>query len=161
MKNLAPMSYLMVLIYLLIIGCNEKATHVNSIKELGLSQNSTNKKNSNVDLDSVLSPVMGFRTVHHMNLKNIEDEAEFAVIAEVFNKLVEELGYQNIHYNFWKFTGDRQGKYGYIFESNWPDKETFDELHEYEEFKVTLDKWYPKFKSMISEEIYNRYVILN
>ncbi|MEJ2113897.1 MAG: hypothetical protein P8X62_09490 [Flavobacteriaceae bacterium] len=161
MKNLAPTSYLLVLTCLLIFGCNERETRVNSIKEKGLSQNSTIRKYTNVDLDSVLSPVTGFRTVHHMNLKNIKDEAEFVLIAEVFNKLVVELGYHNIRYNFWKFTGDRQGKYGYIFESNWPDRETFDEVHKYEEFKVTLDKWYPKFKSMISEEIYNRYVILN
>lgn len=80
--------------------------------------------------------VAGFRTVHLINLKSVEDEAEFVTIADDFNKVVAELGYQNIRYNFWKETGDRGGQYKYIFESTWPDKETYDKVHEYEKFKV-------------------------
>ena len=94
--------------------------------------------------------IVGYRTVHFINLKTVEDEAKFALIADVFNKLVAELGYQNVHYNFWKVTGDREGQYNYIFESTWPDQETFDKVHEYEKFKVTKQKWYPKFKEMIA-----------
>ncbi len=74
--------------------------------------------------------VVGFRTVHLINLNTVEDEAEFIAIADDFNNVVVELGYQNIRYNFWKETGDRKGQYKYIFESNWPDQETYDEVHD-------------------------------
>ena len=117
-----------------------------------LGQEITKKENNTV---------AGHRTVHFINLKNVEDETEFVVIADIFNKLVAELGYQNISYNFWKVTGDIEGQYSYIFESTWPDQETFDKVHEYEKFKVTINKWYPIFKNMIAEEIYNRYTLLN
>ena len=102
-----------------------------------------------------------FRTVHLINLKFVEDEIEFVVIADDFNKVVAELGYQNIHYNFWKETGDREGQYKYIFESTWPDQETYDKVHEYEKFKIVWEKSYTKWKEMIEEDIYNRYILLN
>jgi hypothetical protein len=105
--------------------------------------------------------VVGFRTVHLVNLKSVEDEAEFVAIADDFNKVVAELGYQNIRYNIWKETGDRGGHYKYVFESTWPDQETFDEVHEYEKFKVVWEKSYAKWKKMIEEDIYNRYIPLN
>ncbi len=105
--------------------------------------------------------VVGFRTVHLLKLKTVEDEAEFAAIADDFNKVVVELGYQNIRYNFWKETGDLKGQYKYIFESNWPDQETYDEVHEYEKFKIVWEKSYRKWKRMIEEDIYNRYILLN
>ena len=152
MKNLTPIAHLMMLICLLTFGCKEKTTIDNPIKE---------QITITTDLVSEMSPISGFRTVYHMHLKSDEDEAIFVEIAAVFTDLAEELGYQNVKFNFWKFTGDKQGKYGYIFESNWPDKETFDKVFENEEFKRTLGKWYPKFKSMIAEGVYNKYVLLN
>ena len=105
--------------------------------------------------------VVGFRTVHLLNLKNIEDEAEFVAIADDFNKVVAELGYQNIRYNFWKETTGREGQYKYIFESTWPDQGTYDKVHEYEKFKVVWEKSYAKWKKMVAEDIYNRYIPLN
>src|SRR5210317_1538213 len=74
---------------------------------------------------------IGFRTVHLISIKNVEDESEFVTIADDFNKVVSKLGYQNVRYNFWKETGDRDGQYKYIFESNWPDKKTYDKVHEH------------------------------
>ncbi len=152
MKNLIPIAYLMILVCPLSIGCKGKTTFDNPIKE---------QVAITTDLVSEMSPISGFRTVYHMHLKSDEDEAIFVEIADVFNKSVEELGYQNVKFNFWKFTGEKQGKYGYIFESNWSDKETFDKVFKDEEFKKNLSKWYPKFESMIAEGVYNRYVLLN
>ena len=152
MKNLTPIAYLMILVSLLTIGCKEKTTFDNPIKE---------QVSITTDLVSEMSPISGFRTVYNMHLKSDEDEAIFVEITDVFNELVEELGYQNVKFNFWKFTGDKQGKYGYIFESNWSDKETFEKVFKDEKFKETLSKWYPKFESMIAEGIYNKYVLLN
>ncbi len=105
--------------------------------------------------------VVGFRTVHLVNLKTVEDEAEFVAIADDFNKVVAELGYQNIRYIFWKETRGREGQYKYIFESTWPDQETYDKVHEYEKFKVVWEKNYTKWKRMIEEDIYNKYIPLN
>ena len=105
--------------------------------------------------------VIGFRTVHLLNIKSVEDEAEFVAIADDFNKVVAELGYQNIRYNFWKETRGREGQYKYIFESTWPDQETYDNVHEYDKFKLVWEKNYAKWKKMIAEDIYNRYIPLN
>ena len=105
--------------------------------------------------------LVGFRTVHLINLKTIEDEAEIVAIADDFNKVVAELGYQNIRYNFWKETIGRNGQYKYIFESTWPNQETYDKVHEYEKFKLVWEKNYTKWKKMIEEDIYNRYIPLN
>ena len=104
---------------------------------------------------------IGFRTVHLVNLKTVEDEAEFVAIADDFNKVVTELGYQNISYKFWKETRGRDGQYKYIFESTWPDQETYDEVHEYDKFKEVWEKNYAKWKRMIAEDVYNRYFPLN
>ena len=152
MKNLTPIAHLMILACLIIIGCKEKTTFDNPIKE---------QVTATAELVSEMSFISGFRTAYHMHLESDEDEAIFVEIAGVFNELVEELGYQNVKFNFWKFTGDKQGKYGYIFESNWSDKETFDKVFNDEEFKETLSKWYPKFESAIAEGVYNRYVLMN
>ena len=152
MKKLAPIAHLMVLICLLTFGCKEQTTIDHPTKE---------QITITSDIVSEMSPVSGFRTVYHIHLKSDEDEAIFIEIADVFNEFVEELGYQNVKFNFWKFTGDKQGKYGYIFESNWSDKETFDKVFKDEKFKKTLSKWYPKFESTIEEGVYNRYVLLN
>ena len=84
--------------------------------------------------------VVGYRTVHFINLKNVEDEAEYVVMADIFTKLMTEVGYQNIRFDFWKVAGNIEGQYQYIFESTWPDKETYDEVHEYEKFNVTKKK---------------------
>jgi hypothetical protein len=105
--------------------------------------------------------VVGFRTVHLVNLKTVEDEAEFVTIADDFNKIVSELGFQDVHYNFWKEIKGREGQYKYIFESTWPNQETYDKVHEYEQFKVVWEKNYTKWKKMIKEDIYNRYIPLN
>ncbi|WCO00291.1 hypothetical protein [Psychroserpens ponticola] len=105
--------------------------------------------------------VVGFRTVHLVSLKTVEDEAKIVAIADDFNKVVTELGYQNIRFNFWKETEGSEGQYKYIFESNWPDQETFDKVHEYEEFQLVWEKNYVKWKSMIEEDIYNRYIPMN
>ena len=152
MKNLTPIAHLMILACLIIIGCKEKTTFDKPIEE---------QVTVTTELGSEMSSISGFRTAYHMHLNSDEDEAIFVEIAGVFNELVEELGYQNVKFNFWKFTGDKQGKYGYIFESNWPDKETFDKVFKDEEFKKVLGQWYPKFESTIAEGVYNKYVLLN
>jgi len=126
--------------------------HILVIPNTVLGQDITNKDSNSV---------VGFRTVYSINLNQVEDEAEFVVIAEVFNKLVAELGYQNISFSFWKVTGDIEGPYKYIFESTWPDQETFDKVFKNEKFKVTLNSWYPIFQKMIAEGNYNRYILLN
>ena len=105
--------------------------------------------------------VVGYRTVHLVNLKSVDDETEIVAIADDFNNVVAELGYQNICFKFWKETGEREGQYKYIFESTWPDKETYDKVHEYEKFKVVWEKSYAKWIKMIEEDIYNRYIPLN
>lgn len=89
----------------------------------------------------------------------IHGAGEFVAIADDFNNLVSELGYQNISFSVWKET--REGQYKYIFESNWPDQETYDKVHEYEEFKVVWKKNYAKWKRMAEEDVYNRYIPLN
>ncbi|SDI23534.1 hypothetical protein [Winogradskyella thalassocola] len=104
---------------------------------------------------------IGFRTVHLISLKNIENDVEIATIADDFNKVVAELGYENISYNFWKETEGQEGQFKYIFESNWPDQETFDKVHEYKEFQLVWEKNYDKWKSLVKEDIYNRYTLLN
>ena len=104
---------------------------------------------------------MGFRTVHLINLKTVDDEAEITAIANDFNKVVLELGYHNISYKFWKETSEIDGQYKYIFESTWPDQETYDEVHEYDKFKEAWEKNYAKWKTIIVEDVYNRYFPLN
>lgn len=161
MKKSPVVACFILLACLLTNSCKEKTTPDDLIKEIGQFQNNTNKELNTPSLDGALGSIVGFRAVHRMKLKTVEDEAEFVVIADVFNKLMDELGYKNVRYKFWKLTEGNDGVYKYIFESNWPDKETYDKVHEHEKFEETFRKWYPKFKSMISHELYSRYVLLN
>jgi len=123
-----------------------------AIQSTVIGQEMTNKEKNHA---------VGYRTVHLVNLKSIDDEAEIVAIADDFNNVVAELGYQNIRFRFWKETGERESPYKYIFESTWPDKETYDKVHEYEKFKLVWEKSYAKWKKMLQEDIYNRYVPLN
>ncbi|WP_242083532.1 hypothetical protein [Aestuariivivens sediminis] len=107
------------------------------------------------------STIVGYKTVHLINIISVEDEAEFIAIADDFNRVVAELGYQNIRYHFWKEARSHEGQYKYIFESTWPDQDTYDKVHEYEKFKLVWEKNYAKWKKMIAEDIYNRYIPLN
>jgi len=105
--------------------------------------------------------VEGFRTVHLVNLKSVENEAELVAISKDFNKVVAELGYQNIRYNIWKENGYREGQYKYIFESTWPDQETYDKVHKNDKFQVAWKTHWAEWQKLIKDDIYNRYIPLN
>jgi quinol monooxygenase YgiN len=105
--------------------------------------------------------VEGFRTVHLVNLKSVENEAEFIAISNNFNEVVAELGYQNIRYNIWKESGYHEGQYKYIFESTWPDQETFDKVHKNEKFQAVWKTNKAVWDELIKEDTYNRYILLN
>jgi len=102
-----------------------------------------------------------FRAVHLVNLKSVENEAEFVAMLNDFNKVITELGYQNIRYNIWKERGDREGKYKYIFESTWPDQGTYDKVHKNEKYQAIFEKYKTRYEEFIKDEIYSRYIPLN
>jgi quinol monooxygenase YgiN len=102
-----------------------------------------------------------FRAVHLVNLKSVENEAEFVEMLNDFNKVVAEVGYPNIRYNLWKERGDREGQYRYIFESTWPDQATYDKVHENEKYQAVSEKHKTRYEEFVKEDIYSRYVPLN
>jgi len=160
MRKLLSITNILIFTVLIAFGCKDKTSHTISKGEQIHTISEISKETSESDVEATFSPAIGYRAVHRMNIKDVKYEAEFVKIAGVFNKLMAELGIPNTKYNFWKLAEGYEGEYRYVFESNWPDKETYDKVHEYEEFKRTFDKWYPIFKSMITEEVYSRNVLL-
>lgn len=111
--------------------------------------------------DSTVKGGEKFRSVTLLNLKAETNEADFLKMFSDYNAAFVELGHAECKYQVWKERGDRKGKYKYIIEGHWPDQETYDKIHESEKYKE-LDKIYDeKWKEMIQEYDYSRYVPMN
>ena len=101
-----------------------------------------------------------FRSVSLINLNTDEDEAEFLKILNSYKIVFEDIGYPNSMYRIWK-ERDKEGKYKYIIEANWPNYEAYEKFSNSEKFKEIHKKLGPRFDELVKEFVYNRYIRLN
>ena len=81
-----------------------------------------------------------FKALHMVNLNSVADEAEFIGILNDLNAVIKELGHPEIRYTVCKEMGRREGRYQYLFESTWPDIETYQKIHDDPKYKEVSKK---------------------
>ena len=101
-----------------------------------------------------------FRSVTLINLHTDEDEEEFLKILNSYEIVFEDIGYPDSMYRIWK-ERDKEGKYKYIIEANWPNYEAYEKFGKSEKFKEIHKKLDPRFDELVKEIVYNRYIRLN
>ena len=110
---------------------------------------------------ATLSGPKSFKAVHMVNLNSDEDEKEFMEMLTDCNQGITDLGFPDSKYRVWKERGDRDGMYKYTFESFWPNQVVYDKVHNSEKFIEFRKKYNERFKAIMAEDQYNRYVRLN
>jgi hypothetical protein len=101
-----------------------------------------------------------FRTVHLFNLKSTQEETRLLAVLDEFNKLFSKLGYSQVSYRFWKVQGEEPGHSTYLYDSTWPDRSTYDKVHQNSAYKKLLDKHLPFLQQVLKNEIYSKYLEL-
>ena len=102
-------------------------------------------------------PAPAYKPVHLMNLTSSEAEANLLTILAEFNKLYAQMGYPNIRYRVWKVSGKQSVQFTHIWESEWPDKATYDKVHSFKEFTELHARHEKELRGLLKDHVYNRY----
>lgn len=62
-----------------------------------------------------------------------------------------------MQYRLWKVEGKREGDRAYLWESTWPDKITYNQVHQNKDFLKFVEKL-DQVEQSFDKHIYNRYV---
>jgi hypothetical protein len=81
-----------------------------------------------------------FKTVHLFNLPSAQSELQLLAVLKDCNQLFQKLGYLHVQYRLWKVEGKREGDRSYLWESTWPDKITYDQIHQNKDFLALAEK---------------------
>ncbi len=103
------------------------------------------------------SKTPAYRAVHLLNLPSPEAEAKSLGILGEFNQMLAQLGYPNVQYRLWKVHGEQGGNYSYLWDSIWPDRATYDKVHEHEAWRKLYERHRQAFEEIFENQIYNRY----
>lgn len=76
------------------------------------------------------------------------------------NQLLATLGHSSVKYRLWKVSGTQAGAYSFLWDSQWPDRATYDEVHQDSSYKMLMDRYRAFFDEILKDEIYNHYVEL-
>lgn len=107
------------------------------------------------------SESQAIKALHVFNFKDGTGEQQYLSIINEFNQLYKRLGHPGIKYQVWKELEGRNGDYEYIQESTWPDKATYDKIHNDPEYKKLAEKYKDAWGKLGIEQVYNRYSPLN
>jgi hypothetical protein len=102
-------------------------------------------------------PAPAYKAVHLMKLTSPKAEANLLTIVAEFNKLYTEIGYPNIRYRVWKISGKQSGQFTHIWESEWPDKATYDKVHGLKEVTELITRHEKELREILKDQLYNRY----
>jgi len=110
---------------------------------------------------SVANPVGApFRTLHQFNLTTIGEETRLLAVLEEFNQLFAKLGYPEVRYRLWRVQEGGPGQLNYLYDSLWPDRATYDKVHQDSGYKALLEKHLPFLQQILKDEVYYKYVEL-
>lgn len=102
-----------------------------------------------------------FRTVHLFDLSSTQEETRLLAVLDEFNQLFSRLGYSEVRYRLWKIQEKGSDQFTYLYDSTWPDKATYDKVHQNSDYKTILEKHLPFFQKVLENEIYTKYVELS
>jgi len=91
----------------------------------------------------------GFKTTHVFDLETAEDEVELTRIMGRFNALFHELGHPECRYHLWRLEGEG-GLPGYLWESTWPTRAVYDEVHALPAFEALLAETFARLSQLLA-----------
>jgi hypothetical protein len=102
------------------------------------------------------------KTIHVFNLSSPQEEARLRAILNEFNQLFSTLGFPNVSYRLWRLQEEWPGQfsYRYVYDSTWPDRETYDKVHQNIAYQKLLEKHLMFFTQVLNNEIYGEYLEL-
>ena len=106
------------------------------------------------------STVPSLKPVHLFNLPSDISEAELLSILDAFNQVFNELGHPDICYRLWKVQGEQIGNYTYLWESTWPDRATYNEVHEADVYRTVIEQYRKTLEAALKDQVYNQYTDL-
>jgi len=99
----------------------------------------------------------GFKTAHIFDLKSPEAERDLVQVMSRFNALFEELGYPECRYHLWKLESEGELP-SYLWESTWPSRAVYDEVHALDSFDALLREAFIKIAVLLrSNHKYGQY----
>ena len=78
------------------------------------------------------------------------------IILEKFNALFERLGHPECLYRLWEIT-EEKGQPRFLWESYWPNKAVYDEIHKHKEYRKLLREDFIGLRRMFKDHSYYRY----
>ncbi len=98
-----------------------------------------------------------FKTIHMFNLGSTADENELIAILNQFNDHLVKLGHPESQYKLWKLSENEKGERTYLWESDWINKKVYDQIHENNDYKNLVKKFFMKFAVMLGDHKYYKY----
>ncbi len=95
---------------------------------------------------------------HLLNLPDGITEADVVAALSDANSAVAEAGYPEAGYRLWKVTGERDGRYSYLWEGNWPSQAAYDSIHNHAAVVAAGERNQSVFAALSERQVYNRYV---
>lgn len=97
-----------------------------------------------------------FKTVHVFNLSPADAEQLAGVMRE-YNALFVRLGHPASRYRLWRLEGDASGRPAYIWESEWPSRAVYDQVHAEPAFQELLRSTFPRLSQLLKDHQYGQY----
>ncbi len=97
-----------------------------------------------------------FATEHLIKLQPSE-EARLLSVLQAFNQLFTELGYPDVRYRLWKLAEDSTMQWSHRWDSVWPDRDTYDKVHQDDAFRKLLGKHRSYLEEILKGGVYCRF----
>ena len=101
-----------------------------------------------------------FLSVHVFNLPSAEAEEQLVGMLDELSGAIANAGHPETRYGVWKVSGDQAGDYAYVLGSAWADRATYDTTHEHDDYKALQEQHEETYKSLVGDEIYNKYELV-
>jgi hypothetical protein len=99
----------------------------------------------------------GFKTVHLFNVKGPAEEQELKGVLAEFNGLFVKLGFPQCRYRLWKVPQPVAEKQLYLWESDWADRKTYDDIHKNVEFLKLVKERFVQLEALLKDHGYTQY----
>ena len=105
---------------------------------------------------SAAAPGPAFKTVHVFNLPE-GDAEQLTAIMRQYNALFVRLGHPEARYRLWKLESAAADHPAYLWESTWPSRAAYDQLHADAAYQELLKSTFPRLSQLLKDHAYGQY----
>ena len=92
-----------------------------------------------------------------LHLLKVADDESIDVLVDAmnkFNQAIAEMGFWECGYTVMQIVPDSNDEYNYFIKGNWKNKETYDAIHEREEWKSVSDNFPEEVAKLLDDQLY-------